>query len=99
MGVCMLNQRQSLSYYQSENLSYYMKYIIFKNRPNPCSKDRVLHAQIQRRIKEAVEWGYRNLPGYDLMAELQSLMEQYASYLLDSSPDGMTAEEQMELFG
>ena len=43
--------------------------------------------------------GYRNLPGYDLMAELQSLMEQYASYLLDSSPDGMTAEEQMELFG
>ena len=98
-AICMLNQRQSLSYYQSENLSYYMKHIIFKNRPNPCSKDRVLHAQIQRRIKEAVEWGYRNLPGYDLMAELQSLMEQYASYLLDSSPDGLTAEEQVELFG
>ena len=34
-----------------------------------------------------------------LVPELQSLMEQYASYLLDSSPNGMTAEEQMELFG
>lgn len=34
-----------------------------------------------------------------LVTEPQSLMEQYASYLLDSSPDGMTAEEQMERFG
>ncbi len=89
--ICMLNQRQ--------DLSYYMKHVIFKNRPDPCSKDRVIHGQIQKRIKEAVAWGYKNLPDYDLMGELQNLMEQYTSYLLDSSPDGMTVEEQAELFG
>ena len=40
-----------------QNLGYYVKNVLFKLRKNPQPEDRVRHAQFQKRIQDASEWG------------------------------------------
>ena len=55
--------------------SWTSKYVIFKNRPDPCSKDRIIQGQIQKRIKEAVAWTMKIFRIMILWGGLQNLME------------------------
>ena len=83
--ICMLNDEQ--------NLGYYIKHILFKHRSSPSGADRVLHGQIQKRIKEALKWSKVNLPKSDLMGELTMRIEAYLTDLYTMSADGLTTTE------
>ena len=64
--ICIANADQ--------NLSYYVKHVLFKLRENPQPADRVLHGQIQKKIQEALEWGKKHLalPTPDLGTDRQN---------------------------
>lgn len=83
--ICTLNERQ--------NLPYYIKQVLFKNRPNRKDADRKLHAQIQKYIRDALEWGNNNLPASCLMSELNTKMENYVNWIIEQSEDSMSKEE------
>lgn len=89
--ICIVNARQ--------NLSYYVKHVLFKFRANPQPADRVLHGQIQKKIQEALEWGKIHLDAPNLTLELTTKIEQYLTWLLEQSPDGMTIEEEQLVWG
>ena len=76
-----------------QNLGYYIKHILFKHRSSPSGADRVLHGQIQKRIKEALKWSKVNLPKSDLMGELTMRIEAYLTDLYTMSADGLTTTE------
>ena len=80
-----------------QNLSYYIKDILFKHRANRQDSDRKLHAQIQKRISDALEWGKTHLPASALVTELTGKIETYVNWLIEQSEDGMGIMEQ-ELF-
>ena len=75
-----------------------MKNVLFKLRENPQPEDRVLHAQFQKRIQDALEWGKIHLVLPSLILELNDKIEQYLTWLLESSEDGMSIEEEQRLF-
>lgn len=76
-----------------QNLSYYVKEVLFKNRANRHDDDRKLHAQIQKRISDANEWGKTHLPTSALVAELTIKIETYVNWLIEQSEDGMSTNE------
>lgn len=76
-----------------------MKHVLFKFRANPQPADRVLHGQIQKKIQEALEWGKIHLDAPNLTLELTTKIEQYLTWLLEQSPDGMTIEEEQLVWG
>ena len=81
-----------------QNLSYYVKNVLFKLRKNPQPEDRVRHAQFQKRIQDASEWGKNHLVLPSLILELTDKIEHYLTWLLESSEDGMSIEEEQQLF-
>lgn len=88
--ICIANEGQYLN--------YYMKYTLFKNRKNPQPEDRVRHTQFQKRIQDASEWRKIHLTLSNLTLELTDKIEQYLTYLLERSKDGMSIEEERRLF-
>ena len=88
--VCIANADQ--------NLSYYVKHVLFKLRANPQPSDRVLHGQIQKKIQEALEWGKKHLTLPNLTLELTGKIEQYLAGLLEQSADGMSIAEERRIF-
>lgn len=81
-----------------QNLGYYVKNVLFKLRKNPQPEDRVRHAQFQKRIQDASEWGKNHLVLPSLILELTDKIEHYLTWLLESSEDGMSIEEEQQLF-
>ena len=81
-----------------QNLGYYVKNVLFKLRKNPQPEDRVRHAQFQKRIQDASEWGKNHLVLPSLILELTDKIEHYLTWLLESSEDGMSIEEEQRLF-
>lgn len=88
--ICIANADQ--------NLSYYVKHVLFKLRANPQPQDRALHGQIQKKIQEALEWGKKHLVLPDLTLELTGKIEQYLAWLLEQSADGMSTAEERRIF-
>ena len=88
--ICIANEGQ--------NLSYYMKYILFKNRKNRLPEDRILHTQFQKRIQEAIKWQKEHFKTSNLMEELTSKIEKYLVWLLEQSADGMSIAEEHRIF-
>ena len=88
--ICIANADQ--------NLSYYVKHVLFKLRANPQPADRVLHGQIQRKIQEALEWGKKHLALPNLTLELTGKIEQYLAWLLEQSADRMGIAEERRIF-
>ena len=88
--ICIANADQ--------NLSYYVKYVLFKLRTNPLPADRVLHGQIQKKIQEALEWGKKHLALPNLTLELTGKIEQYLAWLLEQSADRMGIAEERRIF-
>lgn len=88
--ICIANANQ--------NLSYYVKHVLFKLRANPQPQDRALHGQIQKKIQEALEWGKKHLVLPDLTLELTGKIEQYLAWLLEQSADGMSTAEERRIF-
>ena len=88
--ICIANADQ--------NLSYYVKHVLFKLRANPQPSDRVLHGQIQKKIQEALEWGKKHLTLPNLTLELTGKIEQYLAGLLEQSADGMSIAEERRIF-
>lgn len=80
-----------------QNLSYYIKEILFKHRVNRHDSDRKLHAKIQKRISDALEWGKTHLPTSALITELTDKMDSYVNWLIEQSEDGMS-EKELEYF-
>ena len=83
---------------EGQNLSYYMKYILFKNRKNRLPKDRILHTQFQKRIQEAMKWQKEHFKTSSLMEELTGKIEKYLVWLLEQSADGMSIAEEHRIF-
>lgn len=88
--ICIANANQ--------NLSYYIKSVLFKLRKNPQPEDRVLHGTIQKRIQDALEWGKHHLALPNLTLELTAKIEQYLVWLLEQSADGMSIAEEHRTF-
>lgn len=88
--ICIANADQ--------NLSYYVKSVLFKLRKNPQPKDRVLHGYIQKRIQDALEWGKSHLSLPNLTLELTDKIEQYLAWLLEQSADSMSVSEEQRIF-
>lgn len=88
--ICIANADQ--------NMSYYVKHILFKLRANPQSADRVLHGQIQKKIQDALEWGKQHLTLPNLTVELTDKIEQYLAWLLEQSADRMSIAEEQRIF-
>lgn len=88
--VCIVNWGQ--------NQYDYIKNVLFKYRGNPQDKDRIVHGYIKKRIKEALEWQQSHLLSFSLMTELTSKIEKYLIYLLEESNDGMSVEEEKQIF-
>ena len=88
--ICIANEGQ--------NLSYYMKYILFKNRKNRLPEDRILHTQFQKRIQEAIKWQKEHFKTSSLMEELTGKIEKYLVWLLEQSADGMSIAEEHRIF-
>lgn len=88
--ICIANAHQ--------NLSYYVKYVLFKLRPNPQPADRGLHKQIQKKIQDALRWGESHLVLPNLTLELTAKIEQYLVWLLEQSADGMSIAEERRIF-
>lgn len=88
--ICIANADQ--------NLSYYVKHVLFKLRANPQPADRVLHGQIQKKIQDALEWGKSHLVLPNLTLELTDKIERYLAWLLEQSADGMSASEECRIF-
>lgn len=89
--VCIANEEQ--------NLYNYIKNILFKFRENPQAGDRIIHQHIKERINAALKWQHTHILQSSLSDELNKRMEDYLTWLLEESEDGMTVEEQRELFG
>lgn len=89
-AICIANERQ--------NLSYYMKYNLFKNRKNRQPEDRILHSQFQKRIQEAIKWQREHFKTSNLIEELTDKIEQYLTWLLEQSVDGMSITEERRIF-
>ena len=88
--ICIANADQ--------NMSYYVKHVLFKLRANPQPADRVLHGQIQKKIQEALEWGKQHLTLPNLTVELTDKIEQYLAWLLEQSADRMSIAEERRIF-
>ncbi len=88
--ICVANERQNLPYYTKQNL--------FRNRPNPTGNDRQRHCAIQGAFKKANAWGKEHLKS-GLIEELDACFATYLTWLLEESPDSMTIKEQELLFG
>lgn len=88
--ICIANADQ--------NLSYYVKHVLFKLRANPQPADRVLHGQILKKIQDALEWGKNHLTLPNLTLELTDKIEQYLAWLLEQSADSMSFSEERRIF-
>lgn len=88
--ICIVNAEQ--------NLYDYMKNVLFKYRKNPQPKDRIVHGYIKERISEALKWQQSHMLSSPLMEELTTKIENYLAYLLEVSNDGMSMEEEVEIF-
>lgn len=88
--ICIANADQ--------NLSYYVKHVLFKLRANPQPADRVLHGQIQKKIQEALEWGKKHLALPNFTLELTGKIERYLAWLLEQSADGISVAEERRIF-
>lgn len=89
-GYCIANADQ--------NLSYYVKYVLFILRANPQPANRVLHGQIQKKIQDALEWGKQHLTLPNLTVKLADKIEQYLAWLPEQSADGMSIAEEHRTF-
>ncbi len=72
---------------------------LFHRRDNPRAEDRQAHSHIQRVIRSAQSWKAKHVRSSALIDELTGTLHTYLQWLLDYSTDGMTVEEQRELFG
>ena len=89
--ICIANERQ--------NMAYYIKYVLFKNRAlKSDNKDRQLHYNIQKKIRQALQWGEEHFPASDSISELINKIEQYLTWLLEESKDGLSVDEEQSLF-
>lgn len=81
-----------------QNMAYYMKYVLFKNRASKNDGKNRLHYNIQKKIRQALKWGEIHLPASDSISELINKMEQYLTWLLEKSADGLSVSEEQSLF-
>lgn len=79
-------------------MAYYMKYVLFKNRASKNDGKNRLHYNIQKKIRQALKWGEIHLPASDSISELINKMEQYLTWLLEKSADGLSVSEEQSLF-
>lgn len=81
-----------------QNMAYYMKYVLFKNRASKKDGKNRLHYNIQKKIRQALKWGEIHLPASDSIFELINKVEQYLTWLLEESEDGLSVDEEQRLF-
>ena len=72
---------------------------LFHRRDNPQAEDRQAHSHIQRAIRSARSWKAKHVKSSVLIDGLTGALHTYLQWLLEYSTDGMTVEEQRELFG
>lgn len=88
--ICIADVQQNMACYVKE---------LFHRRDNPRAEDRQAHSHIQRVIRSAQSWKAKHVKSSALIDELTDTLHTYLQWLLDYSADGMTVEEQRELFG
>lgn len=88
--ICIADVQQNMACYVKE---------LFHRRDNPQAEDRQAHSHIQRVIRSAQSWKAKHVRSSALIDELTGTLHTYLQWLLDYSTDGMTVEEQRELFG
>lgn len=88
--ICLANERL--------NLVDFIKNVLFKKRQKKMGCDRMLHARIKKKIQDAMKWQKEHFKTDDLILELNNKIEQYLTYLLERSEDGMSLEEERSLF-